>query len=110
GVLAIQVAKYAFHRNPVEADRARGYSDIIPKPLTRNVKMHIACHMEAILIAAIVIIGAAGFAAAAVPAQHAGAVAVTVAPGAVTAVAGKMQVVTIVGKRLSAAEKAQLGG
>jgi hypothetical protein len=38
GVSAIQMAKYAVHRNPVEAVGSCGYSDIIPKPLRRNLK------------------------------------------------------------------------
>lgn len=60
--------------------------------------MHIARHMEAIFIAAIAIVAATSFATAAVPApQRAAAAAPLVAT---------MQVVTVVGKRPSAAEKA----
>jgi hypothetical protein len=61
-------------------------------------RMNIVKNMEAVLIAAVAIAAAASIATAAVPARHqAGAVA---AP-----FEGKMQVVTIVGKRLTAAEK-----
>ena len=63
--------------------------------------MNIAKHMEAIFIAAIVIVGAAA------AAPRAAAAVTTVAT--VASVAGTMQVVTIVGKRLSAVEKSQLG-
>jgi hypothetical protein len=61
--------------------------------------MNIAKNMEALFISAIAVVAAASFATAAVPAQ--------VPAGAAAApFVGKMQVVTIVGKRLSAAEKA----
>jgi hypothetical protein len=63
--------------------------------------MNIAKNMEAIFVAAIVVISATSFATAAVPAAHA-------APAAVKADAAKMQVVTITAKRLTAAEKAAL--
>ena len=62
--------------------------------------MNIAKHMEAVFIATIAIAAATSFATAAVPARQAGAAA--------TPLVGKMQVVTIVGKRLSAAEKARI--
>jgi hypothetical protein len=62
--------------------------------------MNIAKHMEAVFIAIIAVLAATSLATAAVPAhQHAGAAAV--------ASAGKMQVVTIVGKRLTAAQKSR---
>jgi hypothetical protein len=63
--------------------------------------MNIAKNMEAVFVAAIALVAATSFATAAVPArQHPGAAA---AP-----FVGKMQVVTIVGKRLSATEKARI--
>ena len=67
--------------------------------------MNIAKNMEAIFVAAIVIASATTFATAAVPAY-----AVSAAPAAVTAKAGagKMQVVTVTAKRLTATEKAAL--
>ena len=61
--------------------------------------MNIAKNMEAIFFAALVVVGATGFASAAVPAHHA------VRHSA--QVEGKMQVVTIVGHRLHAVDKAQ---
>jgi hypothetical protein len=61
--------------------------------------MNIAKNMEALFISAIAIIAATSIATAAVPARHA-------ASEAAAPFVGKMQVVTIVGKRLSAAEKA----
>jgi hypothetical protein len=64
--------------------------------------MNIAKNMEALFVAAVAIIAATSFATAAVPAHQVGATAA--AP-----FAGKMQVVTIVGKRLTAAEKAAAG-
>jgi hypothetical protein len=63
--------------------------------------MNIAKNMEAIFVAAIVVISATSFATAAVPVTHA-------APVAAKADATKMQVVTITAKRLTAAEKAAL--
>jgi hypothetical protein len=61
--------------------------------------MNIVKNMDALFISAIAIVAATSIATAAAPARKpAGAVA---AP-----FVGKMQVVTIVGKRLSAAEKA----
>jgi hypothetical protein len=63
--------------------------------------MNIAKNMEAIFVVAIALIGATSMATASVPA-HFAAPAVAAAP-----FEGKMQVVTIVGKKLSAAEKAQ---
>ncbi|MDQ2988555.1 MAG: hypothetical protein M3R60_05580 [Pseudomonadota bacterium] len=62
--------------------------------------MNIAKHMEAVFIAAIAVVAATSFATAAVPAHHK---ATAAAP-----FEGKMQVVTIVGKRLTAAEKANI--
>jgi len=62
--------------------------------------MNIEKNMELIFVAAIALIGAAGFATAASAER-------VVTPAAV-AVQGKMQVVTVVGKRLSAAEKARI--
>lgn len=63
--------------------------------------MNIAKNMEVIFVAAIAFASVTGFATAAVPAHHAARVATVQADS-------KMQVVTIVGHRLSAAEKAQL--
>ena len=61
--------------------------------------MNIAKHMEAIFVAAVALVAATGIATAGAPAaQPAGMAA--------TAFVGKMQVVTIVGKRMSAEEKA----
>lgn len=60
--------------------------------------MNIAKHMEVIFCAAIALAAATSIATAAAPARQSAA-----AP-----FEGKMQVVTIVGKRLSAAEKAQI--
>ena len=65
--------------------------------------MNIAKNMEAIFVAAIVIVGATTMATAAVPAHHAAKAAV-----ASKADAGAMQVVTVSAKRLTAAEKAAL--
>jgi hypothetical protein len=63
--------------------------------------MNIAKNMEAVFITAIALAAATSFATAAVPArQHSGANA---AP-----FVGKMQVVTIVGKRLTPTEKAHI--
>lgn len=62
--------------------------------------MNIAKHMEAVFIAAIAVVAATSFATAAVPAHRKASAA---AP-----FVGKMQVVTIVGKRLSAVEKANI--
>jgi hypothetical protein len=61
--------------------------------------MNIAKNMEALFISAIAIVAATSFATAAVPARQP-------AGEAAAPFVGKMQVVTIVGKRLSAAEKA----
>lgn len=66
--------------------------------------MQIAKHMEAIFLAALALVSASSLADAAVPAPRALApVAQLVHPGAA------MAVVTITGKRLSAAQKAALG-
>jgi hypothetical protein len=65
--------------------------------------MNIAKNMEALFISAVAIIAATSFATAAVPAHQ--AVGASAAP-----FTGKMQVVTIVGKRLTAVEKAATGG
>lgn len=62
--------------------------------------MNIAKNMEAVFVAAIAVVAATSFATAAVPANHK-------APAAQPFV-GKMQVVTIVGKRLSAVAKANI--
>ena len=63
--------------------------------------MNIAKNMEAVFVAAIALAAATSFATAAVPSlPHPGA-------GAAPFV-GKMQVVTIVGKRLGATEKAHI--
>lgn len=67
--------------------------------------MNIAKNMEAIFVAAIVVASATSFATAAVPALHAAAPVAAVAAKADT---GKMQVVTVSAKRLTAAEKAAL--
>lgn len=63
--------------------------------------MNIAKNMEAVFVAAIVLAAATGIATAAAPARQAPA-------GSPPAFEGKMQVVTIVGKKLSAAEKAHI--
>ena len=65
--------------------------------------MNIAKNMEALFVAALVLIGAASLATAAVPAHHAKAAVSVAAPAA-----QKMQVIVVSAKRLSAAEKAQL--
>jgi hypothetical protein len=65
--------------------------------------MNIAKNMEAIFIAAAVLLGASAYATAALPEAPAAAVAV---PSA--APAAKMQVVVVSAKRLSAAQKASL--
>ncbi|HAT32018.1 MAG TPA: hypothetical protein DCW29_14530, partial [Janthinobacterium sp.] len=62
--------------------------------------MNIAKNMEIIFVAALVLAGATTLASAAAPKFHAHA--------AVSPVVGEMQTVVIVGKRLSAAEKAAL--
>jgi hypothetical protein len=68
---------------------------------SQETSMNIAKNMEAVLIAAVAIVAAASIATAAVPARH--------QPGAGAApFEGKMQVVTIVGKRLNVAEKANV--
>jgi hypothetical protein len=60
--------------------------------------------MEIIFIVALALVSATSLASAAVPAHR------TVSPGALhTETAVPMTVVTITGKRLSAAQKAQLG-
>lgn len=61
--------------------------------------MNIAKNMEAIFFVAIAFIGATGFATASAPAAQP-------AKAAAVAFEGKMQVVTVSAKRLSAAEKA----
>lgn len=63
--------------------------------------MNIAKHMEAVLIAAIAVVAATSIATAAVPAHQK-------VKDAAAPFEGKMQVVTIVGKRLSADQKAAL--
>ena len=63
--------------------------------------MNIAKNMEAVFIAAIALVAATSIATAAVPVHHK-------AVAAAVPLVGKMQVVTIVGKRLSAAEKANI--
>jgi hypothetical protein len=66
--------------------------------------MNIAKNMEIIFIAALALASATSLAGAAVPAHRSSA------PAALQAVAAApMTVVTITGKRLSAAQKAQLG-
>lgn len=66
--------------------------------------MNIAKNMEVIFIAALALVSVTSLANAAVPAHR------TVAPVAVQAQSiAPMTVVTITGKRLSAAQKAQLG-
>ncbi len=67
--------------------------------------MNVAKHMELIFIAALALVSASTLANAAVPA-HRGAHVATAAPAAGTPA---MTVVTITGKRLSAAQKAALG-
>jgi hypothetical protein len=93
------VAKYAFRRNPVELQGRAGYSEHIENTFTpRSHIMNIAKNMEAIFFVAIALISATSFATAGASAPA----------GATTAVAaqGKMQVVTVSAKRLTAAEKA----
>ena len=66
--------------------------------------MNIAKNMEVIFIAALALVSVTSLANAAVPARH------PVAPVAVQVQSiAPMTVVTITGKRLSAAQKAQLG-
>ncbi|MDB5951097.1 MAG: hypothetical protein JWR65_2952 [Massilia sp.] len=67
--------------------------------------MNIAKNMDIIFIAAVALVSAASLAKAAAPAYH--RAAAPVAQHMVGAV--PMTVVTITGKRLSAAQKAQLG-
>jgi len=62
--------------------------------------MNIAKNMEAIFFAAIALVSVTGFATAQADALHGRAASVSAVPE------GKMQVVTISAKRLSAAEKA----
>ena len=69
--------------------------------------MNIAKNMEAIFLAAVTLAGATTLATAAVPAIPATKHTVTTAHAA-PAAAGKVQVVVIAAKRLSAAEKAAL--
>jgi hypothetical protein len=66
--------------------------------------MNIAKHMELIFVAAIAVVSATGMASASSPARKVGPVEV-VKVGA----APEMMVITVTGRRLSAAEKAQLG-
>ncbi|CUI06598.1 hypothetical protein LXA47_28920 [Massilia sp. P8910] len=67
--------------------------------------MNIAKNMEAIFVAALVVVSATSFATAGAPAARSSA------PAAVQAGAdANMTVVTVSAKRLSAAEKAQLKG
>lgn len=66
--------------------------------------MNIAKNMEIIFIAALALASATSLASAAVPAHRSSAPAASHA-----APAAPMTVVTITGKRLSAAQKAQLG-
>lgn len=66
--------------------------------------MNIAKNMEIIFVAAIALVSMTGLATASVDAQKAGPVQV-VKVGA----APDMMTITVTGKRLSAAEKAQLG-
>jgi len=68
--------------------------------------MNIAKNMEVIFIAAIALIGSAGFATAGAPLRHADKAVVAMASQAPSG--STMQVVTVKAKRLSAAEKAQL--
>jgi hypothetical protein len=72
--------------------------------------MNIAKHMEFIFIGAIALVSASTLANAAVPAQRAVTMLSTSqVHAAVQAPATSMAVVTITGKRLSAAQKAALG-
>lgn len=66
--------------------------------------MNIAKNMEAIFVAAVVVIGFTSYATAAVPAHHAAHAAAVVAQ----ADNARMPVVTITAKRLTAAEKAAI--
>ena len=81
-------------RRPGALDIVITYQNESPEQI-----MNIAKNMEVIFVAAIALIGATSFATAA----SAGAAA-----PAATVASGKMQVVTIVGKRLHAAEKARI--
>lgn len=72
--------------------------------------MNIAKHMEFIFIGAIALVSASTLANAAVPAQRAATMlSAHQVQAAVQAPAAPMAVVTITGKRLSAAQKAALG-
>jgi hypothetical protein len=68
---------------------------------TRSSKMNVLKNMEAIFLAAVVLAGFSTYASAAIPAAH-------LASKALVSVQGesKMAVVTVIGKRMSAAEKA----
>lgn len=66
--------------------------------------MNIAKNMEIIFIAALALVSATSLASAAAPAQRSAAAVARQAGSA-----APMAVVTITGKRLSAAQKAQLG-
>ncbi|WP_317203761.1 hypothetical protein [Janthinobacterium sp.] len=66
--------------------------------------MNIAKNMEALFVSAAILVGATTIAVAAVPQSHAPVAAVAGEAAAAT----HMQTVVIVGKRLSAAEKAAL--
>jgi hypothetical protein len=80
------------------------YSSLNETALHKEPIMNIAKNMEAIFLAAVTLAGATTLATAAVPAvKH---TVTTAAPVQVTA--GKMPVVVITAKRLSAAEKAAL--
>jgi hypothetical protein len=65
--------------------------------------MNIAKNMESIFIAALCVASMSSLAHAAVPSHH------SAAPVMAQADSAKMQVVTITAKRLSVAQKAQLG-
>lgn len=70
--------------------------------------MKIAKNMEAIFLVSLALVTGMGFANASAPARHAAHIASAAAP-APSAADQNMTVVTVSAKRLSPAEKAQLG-
>jgi hypothetical protein len=100
---ALHPVNSAVHRNAMVDVVAPGYSSLKPneQPAQEHI-MNIAKNMEAIFLAAICLVSLTTMAHAAVPARLAAQPAANVASDA------NMMVVTVVHKRLSAAEKAQL--
>ena len=81
----------------MERGAGYGYSDIHTNTALKELAMNIAKNMEAVFVVAIALAAATSFATAAVPSHQ---------PHGSTAAApfvGKMQVVTIIGKRLARA-------